>query len=144
MKKGDIFVNPRTGKKCQVTRFYGNKSWYYKEINSNKEVRSTIEASKVNIETGSHSVLEFFETAASLEEAIENYQPIPDGTKVKINIQELKKSKLNRTERFENFIADNKDMIFTVKSTTPHIVSLEETDFTFWEHHLTIVDSIEK
>jgi hypothetical protein len=144
MKKGDIFINPRTGNKCEVTRFYGNKSWYYKETNSNKEVRSTIDSSKIQIETGRRNLLEFFDTMAAIQDTMENYQPIPDGTKVKINIEELNKSKLNRTETFEKFVADNKDTIFTVKSTTPHIVSLEETVFTFWEHHLIIVDSIEK
>ena len=79
-----------------------------------------------------------------IEDTIKNYEPIPIGSKVKINIEEIKKSNLERSMSFLDFIESNIDTIFTVKSTTPHIAFLEESIFSFWEDHLIVLDSIEK
>lgn len=142
MKKGDIFINPRTNKTCEITRFYGNKSWYYKELESNKEVRSTIDASNIK-PIKEQKTFDYFEMLGKIEQVIGDYKPIPNGAKVKLNIDELKKSNLGRTQVFDDFVSKNHETIFTVQSTTPHIVSLEETYFTFWEHHLIVVEPIE-
>lgn len=128
MKKGDVFLHPVTKEKCEVTRFYGNKSWYYKVFNTNKEVRAVITADQI------------IPCSKEIEEALINYKPIPIGTKVKLKVDEILNSRFNYTEIFKKFLEDNRDTIFTVKEVSPHIVSLEETNYTFWEHYLYIID----
>ncbi len=141
MKKGDIFLHPVTKEKCEVTRFYGNKSWYFKTKNSNKEIRANTSAENIELYSSEKSFLHFLETTEKIEEGLANYKPIPIGSKVTIKIEELLDSKINRTEKFKEFLKNSKNTIFTVKDVSPHIVSLEETTFTFWEHHLNIVDN---
>ena len=128
MKKGDVFLHPVTKEKCEVTRFYGNKSWYYKVFDTNKEVRAVITADQI------------IPCSKEIEEALINYKPIPIGTKVKLKVDEILNSRFNYTEIFKKFLEDNRDTIFTVKEVSPHIVSLEETDYTFWEHYLYTID----
>lgn len=128
MKKGDVFLHPVTKEKCEVTRFYGNKSWYYKVFDTNKEVRAVITADQI------------IPCSKEIEEALMNYRPIPVGTKVKLKVDEILNSRFNYTEIFKKFLEDNRDTIFTVKEVSPHIVSLEETNYTFWEHYLYTID----
>lgn len=128
MKKGDVFLHPMTKEKCEVTRFYGNKSWYYKVFDTNKEVRAVITADQI------------IPCSKEIEEALINYKPIPIGTKVKLKVDEILNSRFNYTEIFKKFLEDNRDTIFTVKEVSPHIVSLEETNYTFWEHYLYTID----
>lgn len=128
MKKGDVFLHPVTKEKCEVTRFYGNKSWYYKVFDTNKEVRAVITADQI------------IPCSKEIEETLINYKPIPIGTKVKLKVDEILNSRFNYTEIFKKFLEDNRDTIFTVKEVSPHIVSLEETNYTFWEHYLYIID----
>ena len=128
MKKGDVFLHPVTKEKCEVTRFYGNKSWYYKVFDTNKEVRAVITADQI------------IPCSKEIEEALMNYKPISIGTKVKLKVDEILKSRFNYTEIFKKFLEDNRDTIFTVKEVSPHIVSLEETNYTFWEHYLYTID----
>ena len=128
MKKGDVFLHPVTKEKCEVTRFYGNKSWYYKVFDTNKEVRAVITADQI------------IPCSKEIEEALINYKPIPIGTKVKLKVDEILNSRFNYTEIFKKFLEDNRDTIFTVKEVSPHIVSLEETNYTFWEHYLYTID----
>ena len=128
MKKGDVFLHPVTKEKCEVTRFYGNKSWYYKVCDTNKEIRAVITADQI------------IPCSKEIEEALINYKPIPIGTKVKLKVDEILNSRFNYTEIFKKFLEDNRDTIFTVKEVSPHIVSLEETNYTFWEHYLYTID----
>ena len=128
MKKGDVFLHPVTKEKCEVTRFYGNKSWYYKVFDTNKEVRAVIAADQI------------IPCSKEIEEALINYKPIPIGTKVKLKVDEILNSHFNYTEIFKKFLEDNRDTIFTVKEVSPHIVSLEDTNYTFWEHYLYTID----
>ena len=140
MKKGDVFLHPVTKEKCEVTRFYGNKSWYYKVFDTNKEVRAVITADQIITYSSRESFLNFLKTTGEIEEALINYKPIPIGTKVKLKVDEILNSHFNYTEIFKKFLEDNRDTIFTVKEVSPHIVSLEETNYTFWEHYLYTID----
>lgn len=140
MKKGDVFLHPVTKEKCEVTRFYGNKSWYYKVFDTNKEVRAVITADQIITYSSRESFLNFLKTTGEIEEALINYKPIPIGAKVKLKVDEILNSRFNYTEIFKKFLEDNRDTIFTVKEVSPHIVSLEETNYTFWEHYLYTID----
>lgn len=140
MKKGDVFLHPVTKEKCEVTRFYGNKSWYYRVFGTNKEIRAVITADQVIPYSSRESFLNFLKTTGEIEEALANYKPIPIGTKVRLKVDKILNSRFNHTEVFKKFLEDNRDTIFTVKDTSPHIVSLEETNYIFWEHYLYIID----
>ena len=140
MKKGDIFLHPVTKEKCEVTRFYGNKSWYYKVFDTNKEIRAVITADQIVSYSSRESFLKFLKTTGEIEETLENYKPIPIGTKVILKVDEILNSRFNYTEVFKKFLEDNRSTIFIVKDTSPHIVSLEETNYIFWEHYLQIID----
>lgn len=140
MKKGDIFLHPVTKKKCEVTRFYNNKSWYYKVFGTNKEIRAIITADQIIPYSSRESFLNFLKTTGDIEEALANYKPIPIGAKVKLKVDKILNSRFNYTEIFKKFLEDNRNTIFTVKDTSPHIVSLEETNYTFWEHYLYIIN----
>lgn len=145
MKKGDIFLHPVTKEKCEVTRFYGNKSWYFKVVGKNKEIRAVISADQVTPYSSKESFLHFLETTGKIEDELNNYKPIPVGTKVKLNVDEILSTPIERTETFKNFLNNNRDTVFTVKETSPYIVFLQETVFTFWEHHLIVLSNdIEK
>ena len=115
MKANDLFIHPVTNRKCVVTRYYGEKAWYYRELYAEPEIRATTAASQIKI-------------VASDE-----------GQYVKLNFDAIKNSPWNYTEKFLHFIEKAKEQVFEVDDIIAETVYLKDIPYTFWIGYVTFI-----
>lgn len=115
MKANDLFIHPVTNKKCAVTRYYGENAWYYRELYTEPEIRAMTAASQITIIA-------------------------PDeGQYVKLNLDAIRKSPWNYTQKFLDFIEGAKDQVFAVDDIIVNKVYLKDVPYTFWIGHIIFV-----
>jgi hypothetical protein len=103
-------------------------------------------AKKYNLNINQSKVLNNLVEMAQIKKVYDDYKPIPEGTKVKLNIERIKSHPdYNRlTEPYKTFVESNKDTVFTVKydpqSTEHFVLCLKECIWKFWEGDLIVVE----
>lgn len=115
MKQNDLFIHPDKQVECMVTRYYSNNAWYYKETNSDVEIRTTLSADTMEI-LGSKTE-----------------------TKVKIDVDKMITSQWNFSDIFLAFLEKSRDKIFYVDYIKAEIVHLKDIPYTFWIDYIIVL-----
>jgi hypothetical protein len=109
---------------------------------------------KLNLSPKESAVLTDLINMSKVKKALDNWKPIPEGTKVKLNIERIKADvNYDRlTDQYKTWIKENQDKTFTVEydakhKDNPQLLCLKENvepvQWLFWEGDLIVLEDKE-
>ena len=106
---------------------------------------------KLNLSMKESAVLTDLINMAKIKKALDDWKPIPEGTKVKLNMERIK-ADVNYprlTDTYKTWVNENQDKIFTVEydpkhKENPQLLCLKENiepvKWLFWEGDLIVLE----
>ena len=108
-------------------------------------------AKKYNLNINQSKVLASLIETARIKKTLDDWKPIPEGTKVKLNIKQIKSHPdyERLTDKYKSWVEEHRNYIFTVEydpkhTVNPTLLCLAEDEsspkWLFWEGDLTVVN----
>ena len=106
---------------------------------------------KLNLTLNESKVFEELVNMSKIKKALDDWKPIPEGTKVKLNMERIK-ADVNYprlTDTYKTWVNENQDKIFTVEydpkhKENPQLLCLKENiepvKWLFWEGDLIVLE----